>query len=87
MENKTILQKDDTDKMKPGIISIEKKDTGNTLPEKVPEKKQRKRVKISPVLQAAAMARRALDAVDAHSSKYLKGSSRPANTGTIISYD
>ncbi len=31
MENKTLLQKDDIDKMKPGITSIEKKDTEDIL--------------------------------------------------------
>jgi hypothetical protein len=87
MKNKTALQKDDTDKMKPGITSIEKKDTGNILPEKVAEKKQRKRVKKSSALLAASMGRSTVDAVEPHSSKDLRGSSGLANTGTIISYD
>ncbi len=38
MENKTVLQKDDTDKMKPAITPIEKKNTGNIMPEKVAKK-------------------------------------------------
>ena len=59
MENKILLQKDDTDKMKFGLIPIEKKDTGNIMPEKVAEKKQRKRIKISSVLLAASMERSA----------------------------
>ncbi|MDQ2864080.1 MAG: hypothetical protein M3R50_10640 [Bacteroidota bacterium] len=60
MENEIVLQKDDTNKMKPGITPIEKKDTGNIMPEKVAEKKQRKRVKISSFLRAASMERSAL---------------------------
>ncbi len=60
MENKTVLQKDDTNKMKFGIIPIDKKDTGNVMPEKPTEKKQRKRIKISSALLAASMKRSAL---------------------------
>ena len=88
MKNKTVPQKDDTDKMKPGIIPIDKKDTGNVMLEKPAEKKQRKRIKKSSALIAASMARSAVDAVDARSSKDVRGSSGLANTGTIISsYD
>lgn len=87
MKNKTVLQKDDINKMKPGINPIDKKDTVNVMPEKVAEKKQKKPLKKSSALVAASMGRRAVDAVDAHSSKDVRGSSGLANTGTIISYD
>ena len=60
MENKTVLKMDNTDKMTPGIISIDKKDKGNLMPEKPAEKKQRKRIKISSALLAASMKRSAL---------------------------
>ena len=38
MGNETVLQKDYTNKMKPGTTPIEEKDTGNIMPEKVAEK-------------------------------------------------
>ena len=87
MGNKTVLKMDDTGKMTPGIISIDKKDTGNLMPEKPSEKKQRKRMKKSSALLAASMERSAVDAVEPYSSKEIRGSSGLANTGTIISYD
>ncbi len=87
MQNKTVLQKDDTDKMKSGITPIEKKDTGNILPENPVEKKQRKRVKKSSAFLAASVERSAVGEEEAHSSKDVRGSSGLANTGTIISYD
>lgn len=87
MKNKTVLQNDDVNKMKPGITPIDKKETGNIVPEKVAEKKGKKPLKKSSALVAASMGRSAVDAVDAHSSKDVRGSSGLANTGTIISYD
>ncbi len=74
-------------KKTPGIIQIEKKDTGNIMFEKVAEKKHRKRVKISSALLAASMGRSAMNAVDGHSSRYLRGSSGLADTGPVTSYD
>jgi hypothetical protein len=77
MANKTVLKKDSVNKMKPAI----------DLPEKLAEKKQKKPLKKTSALVAASMGRSAFDAVDAHSSKDVRGSSGLANTGTIISYD
>ncbi len=51
------------------------------------EKKQKEQVKKSPGFVAASVGRSAVDAVKAHSSKDVRGSSGLANTGTIISYD
>lgn len=86
MANKTELQKNGVNKIKPGVNPIDKKDTKNIAPEKVAEKKQKKPSKKSSALVAASMGRNAVDAVDAHSSKDVRGSSGLANTGTIISY-
>ncbi len=87
MENKKVLQKNDVNKIKPGVNPIDKKDAKNIMPEKVAEKKQKKPLKKSSALLAASMGRSALDRVNAHSSKEVRGSSGLANTGTIISYD
>lgn len=87
MENKKVVQKNGVNKIEPGVIPIDKKDTRNIMPEKVVEKKHRKRMKESSALLAASMGRSAVDAVDAHSSKAVRGASGLANTGTIISYD
>lgn len=86
MESKTALQ-EEKNKKTPGIIQIEKKDTGNIMFEKVAEKKQRKRVKISSALLAASLERRAFDAVVAFSSRELIGFSGLENKGTINSSD
>ena len=51
------------------------------------EKKTKKVAKKSSALIAASAGRSAVDAVKAHSSKDVRGSSGLANTGTIISYD
>ncbi len=87
MKNKTVLQNDDVKKMNPGITPIDKKETENVVPEKVAGKKQKKPSKKSSALVAASMGHSAVDAVKAHSSKDVRGSSGLANTGTIISYD
>jgi hypothetical protein len=87
MANKTVLKKDSVNKMKPAIDPIDNKVTGTSLPEKLAEKKQKKPLKKTSALVAASMGRSAFDAVDAHSSKDVRGSSGLANTGTIISYD
>ncbi len=87
MENKKVLQKNDVNKIKTGVTPIDKKDTRNLMPEKPTQKKQRKRMKKSSALLAASMGRSAVDAVDARSSKEVRGSSGLTNTGTIISYD
>ncbi|MEP6749719.1 MAG: hypothetical protein ABJB86_18420 [Bacteroidota bacterium] len=87
MANKTVLQKDSNTKIKTGVNPSDKKDTSNTMPEKVVEKKQKKTLKKSSALLAAAGERSVVNAVNAHSSKDVRGSSGLANTGTIISYD
>ncbi len=87
MANKIVVQKKGVDKVKSGVNAIDKKDTKNTLPEKSAEKKQKKPVKKSSALLAASKGRSTIDAVDAHSSKDVRGSSGLANTGTIINYD
>ena len=87
MENKKVLQKNDVNKSKPGVNPIDKKDTGNIIPEKATEKKQKKPLKKSSALLAASMGRSAVDAVDAHSSRDVRGSSGLADTGPVISYD
>ena len=51
------------------------------------EKKTKKAGKKSSALVASSVGRSAVDAVKAHSSKDVRGSSGLANTGTIISYD
>ncbi|MEO9003872.1 MAG: hypothetical protein ABI288_04005 [Ginsengibacter sp.] len=87
MKNKTVLKKDSVNKIKPGVNPIDKKDTKNIMSEKVTEEKQKKRVTKSSALLAASMGRSAVDAVDTHASKDVRGSSGLANTGTVISYD
>ena len=87
MENKKVVQKDSINKVKPGVNPIDKKDTKNTMPEKVEEKKQKKPMKKSSGFVPSAIGRSAVDAVNAHSSRDVRGSSGLANTGTIISYD
>ncbi len=87
MKNKTELQKDSINKIKPGVNPIDKKDTKKTLPEKGTEKKQKKPLKKSSALLAASMGRSAVGAVDAHSSRDVRGSSGLADTGPVTSYD
>ncbi len=87
MANKKVVQENVVNKMKPITNPIDKKETGNIMPEKVAEKKQKKPSKKSSALLAASKGRSAVDAIDAHSSKDVRGSSGLANTGTIISYD
>ncbi|MEO8764288.1 MAG: hypothetical protein ABI416_08375, partial [Ginsengibacter sp.] len=82
MANKTVLQNNGVNKSKPDLNRINKKDTKNITPEKVAEKKQKKPLKKSSALLAASMGRSAVDGVDAHSSKDVRGSSGLANTGT-----
>ncbi|MEO7531021.1 MAG: hypothetical protein ABIS69_06405 [Sediminibacterium sp.] len=62
-----------------------KKDAVNKS--KSPEKKQKNPAKKSSGFVASSIGRSAVDAVKAHSSKDVRGSSGLANTGTIISYD
>ena len=87
MKNKKVLQTNGVNKMKPDVTPIDKKDTKKTMSEKVAEKKQKKPLKKSSALIAASIGRSAVDTVNAHSSKDVRGSSGLANTGTIISYD
>ena len=87
MENKKVLQKNGANEIKPVVTPIDKKDTGNKIPEKVAEKKERKRVKKSSGFVPSSVGVSAVDAVKSRSSKDVRGSSGLANTGTIISYD
>ena len=87
MANKTELQKDGVNEIKPGINPIDNNEKKNIMPEKGVEKKQKKPSKKSSALLAASLGRSAVDAVKADSSKDVRGSSGLANTGTIISYD
>ncbi len=84
MANKTVLKEDSTKESKPTVNQVNKKDIA---PDEVPVKKQKTPKKKSSALVAASMGGSALDAVKAHSSKDVRGSSGLANTGTIISYD
>ena len=84
MSNKTVLKEN----LKPEITKaakpdVNQKDKKNTAP----DKKQNKTIKKSSALLAASKGRSAIDAVKAHSSRDVRGSSGLANTGTIISYD
>ncbi len=87
MENKKVVPQNSVNKIKTGVIPVDKKVTGNLMPEKVTEKKQKRPLKKSSALLAASMGRSAIGGVDVHSSKDVRGSSGLANTGTIISYD
>ncbi|MEO5593944.1 MAG: hypothetical protein ABIR15_03320 [Chitinophagaceae bacterium] len=87
MAKKPVLQKSGISKMKPIINPIDKKEASNIMAEKVAEKKQNNPLKKSSVLVAASKGRSVVDAVNAHSSKDVRGSSGLSNTGTIISYD
>lgn len=87
MTNKTVIQKNSINKIKSGTNPIDKKDTKIIMPEKVTEKKQKKPLKKSSALLAASMGRSAVDAVDAHSSRDVKGSSGLADTGPVTSYE
>jgi hypothetical protein len=75
MENKKVVQKNTVNKIKPGVTPVDKKFAG------------KKPLKKSSALLAASKGRSAMNAVDAHSSRDVRGSSGLANTGTIISYD
>jgi hypothetical protein len=75
MTYKKVVQKNAVDKIKPGVIPGDKKVAG------------KKPLKKSSALLAASKGRSAMNAVDAHSSRDVRGSSGLANTGTIISYD
>ena len=88
MANKTVLKEN----LKPKISKaakpdVNQKDKKNTAPDKVADKKQNKTIRKSSALLAASKGRSAIDAVKAHSSRDVRGSSGLANTGTIISYD
>jgi hypothetical protein len=87
MKNKTVVQKDSINKIKPGANPIDKKDTKNPMPEKVAEKKQKKPMKKSSGFVPSAIGRSAVDAVDARSSRDVRGSSGLADTGPVTSYD
>jgi hypothetical protein len=51
------------------------------------KKKPKKSIKPSTAFDPASIGRSAVDAVKAHSSSDVRGSSGLANTGTIISYE
>lgn len=75
MANKKIVQKNDVNKITHRVTPVDKKVAGT------------KPLKKSSALLAASRGRSAVDAVNAHSSRDVRGSSGLANTGTIISYD
>ncbi len=75
MANKKVVQKNTVNKINPSVTPIDKKVSG------------KKPLKKSSALLAASRGRSAVDAVNAHSSRDVRGNSGLANTGTIISYD
>lgn len=83
MSNKTVLKKEVTSK--PGANMIDKSKKENPEPEMA--KKTKKPLKKSSVSQIDAIERSAVSAVNANSSRTMRGSSDIANTGTIISYE
>lgn len=87
MANKKVILKATVNADKTAVTPLDKKVKGNAMPEKAPVEKPKKQVKKSSALLAASKGRSAVDAVSAHSSKDVRGSSGLANTGTIISYD
>jgi hypothetical protein len=84
MANKTVLKTDSTKESKPAVTQVNNK---NITPEKVPTKIKKTPKKKSSALVAASMGGSALDAVKAHSSKDVRGTSGLANTGPFVSYD
>jgi hypothetical protein len=87
MSNKITLQEDNMDKNKSVVNQTGEKGQGTSIPGKVSEKKQKKPVKKSHGVVPSSIGESAVDAVKAHSSRDVRGSSGLANTGTIISYD
>ncbi len=87
MANKKVVPNSGSNASKTGVNPVEKKNTKNSIPEKVEEKTQKKSQKKSSALLAASKGRSAVDAVNATSSRDVRGNSGLANTGTIISYD
>lgn len=75
MANKKVLQKDNLNKIEAGVTPVDKKVAVKKLSKK------------SSALLAASKGRSAVDAVNATSSRDVRGNSGLANTGTIISYD
>lgn len=75
MANKKVSQNDSLNKIETGTTPIDKKIAVKKSPKK------------SSALLAASKGRSAVDAVNATSSRDVRGNSGLANTGTIISYD
>ncbi|MBA2250529.1 MAG: hypothetical protein H0W12_10110 [Chitinophagaceae bacterium] len=75
MANKKVLQKDNLNKIEPGVTPVDKKVAVKKSPKK------------SSALLAASKSSSVVDAVNATSSRDVRGNSGLANTGTIISYD
>ena len=84
MLNKTALKKKVPTTPDADVIDKSKKE--NPTPNKVANK-IKKPIKKSSVSQIDSVESSAVDAVKAHSSRSVRGSSGLANTGTIISYD
>jgi hypothetical protein len=84
MSNKTALKKEVA--RTPAAKVIDKNKKEDTAPDKAVNK-IKKPIKKSSLSQIESVERSAVDAVKAHSSKGVRGSSGLANTGTIISYD
>ncbi|MEO7044464.1 MAG: hypothetical protein ABI091_04105 [Ferruginibacter sp.] len=87
MANKTVVPKSGVSKTKPAVVAMDKKDTKNTVPQKVAETKQKKPTKKPSSIVASAVGASAVNAVMARSSRDVRGSSGLSNTGTVISYD
>jgi hypothetical protein len=87
MTKKTVVEKGSISGTDPIVNSNDKKDKSSTIPEKGAGKKKKTQLKKSSAFLAESVERSAVDAVEAHSSKDVRGSSGLANTGTIISYD
>lgn len=87
MTNKEELQKDNVSKIKPAVNPVKKNDAKNTMPEKDAEKKEKKPSEKSSTFDPASVGRSAVDAVTAHSSRDVKGSSGLADTGPVTSYE
>ncbi|MHA4807856.1 hypothetical protein ACX0G9_07110 [Flavitalea flava] len=84
MTNKTVIKKESNKESKSGVNQVNKK---SIAPSKVEEKKKKTQSKKSSAFDPASVERSAVNQVKATSSKDVRGSSKLANTGTIISYD
>ncbi len=87
MANKVVVPKKSINKVKAGVNPVDKIVPEKLLTEKVSDKKPKKVTKPSTAFDPASIGSSAVDAVKAHSSRDVRGSSGLANTGTIISYE